>query len=506
MSPPTLVRIEPTIRGAIIVAGALAAGWVVLHLVPVILVVVVALFVVGTLHPAVAWLERKHWKRGRAIAVVFGCAAVAAVLVLGLTIPSLVSQVAGLVDQEPAARARLVELLSRSPLTASLADSLREVKYGALVQSSAGTAWEYSSKAVELVAYFASAVFLALYIMIDATRLRGGLFALVPRGFHLRLSRILLNLETIVGGYIRGQALTSLFMAVFVFVLHSGSESMASKFDASQPLIIPGRSKPIHDYHKGGGILSMEDAFILSSNISTAKMAMHAGGPLLEEYFRRYGLLQPARVELKEAARPLVPRRWDPSTVASASFGQAIGVTPLHMAAGVGALMNGGVWHPLTLLKRAPNAPLESRRVIKPETSRLMLELMRDNVVMKEGSGKKADALGLRVGGKTGSAQKVSGHGYGKTNVSSFAAVFPADGPVEAQRYLVFVLFDEPHATPKTFGFMTAGWNAAPTAGRVIDRIAPFLGVKRVAATPFDPPKSPEAALPAAEDESTGPL
>ena len=159
--------------------------------------------------------------------------------------------------------------------------------------------------------------------------------------------------------------------------------------------------------------------------------------------------------------------------------------------------MNGGVWHPLTILKRAPNAPLESRRVIKAETSRLMLGLMRDNVVMPEGSGKKADALGLRVGGKTGSAQKAGRGGYDNSkNVSSFAAVFPTDGPVDGQRYLVLVLYDEPHATPKTFGFMTAGWNAAPTAGRVIDRIAPFLGVSRVAATPFDPPKNPAVAKP----------
>lgn len=291
----------------------------------------------------------------------------------------------------------------------------------------------------------------------------------------------------------------------FAMALDSGVETMASTFDASQPLMIGSRA--IHDYHKGESILSMQEAFIMSSNISTAKIALHAGAARLTDYFRRYGLFAPAKVELTEAARPLVPKKWDDSTVASASFGQAIGVSPLNMAAGVGSLMNGGVWHPLTILKRAPNAPLESRRVIKPETSRLMLGLMRDNVVMPEGSGKKADALGLRVGGKTGSAQKAGRHGYDNTkNVSSFAAVFPTDGPVDGQRYLVLVLYDEPHATPKTFGFMTAGWNAAPTAGRVIDRIAPFLGVQRVAATPFDPPKNPAVAKPVDDETSTGPL
>ncbi len=291
----------------------------------------------------------------------------------------------------------------------------------------------------------------------------------------------------------------------FAMALDSGVETMASRFDASQPLVIGNRA--IHDYHKGENILSMQEAFIMSSNISTAKIALHAGAGRLTDYFRRYGLFAPAKVELTEAARPLVPKKWDDSTVASASFGQAIGVSPLNMAAGVGSLMNGGVWHPLTILKRQPNAPLESRRVIKPETSRLMLGLMRDNVVMPEGSGKKADALGLRVGGKTGSAQKAGRGGYDNSkNVSSFAAVFPTDGPVDGQRYLVLVLYDEPHATPKTFGFMTAGWNAAPTAGRVIDRIAPFLGVQRVAATPFDPPKNPAVAKPVDDEAATGPL
>jgi predicted PurR-regulated permease PerM len=80
-------------------------------------------------------------------------------------------------------------------------------------------ALEYSTRSFEIIAYLLSAVFLALYIMIDRDRLRGGLYALVPRSRHLLLSRVLINLETIVGGYIRGQILTSALMAAFTFVL-----------------------------------------------------------------------------------------------------------------------------------------------------------------------------------------------------------------------------------------------------------------------------------------------
>ncbi len=299
----------------------------------------------------------------------------------------------------------------------------------------------------------------------------------------------------------------------FAMALDSGSETMRSTFNAGQPLQIGARL--IHDYHKGGpAILSMDDAFIMSSNISTAKMALHAGSDRLQDYFKRFGLFAPAKVELAEAARPFLPRTWDQSTTASASFGQAIMVSPLNVAAGVGALTNGGVFHPLTLRKRGPGEIAGgipgSRRVVSPETSRLMLGLMRDNVVLEHGSGKQANALGLRVGGKTGSAQKVGAHGYDNSkNVSSFAAVFPTDGALDGPRYLVLVLFDEPHATPKTAGFITAGWNAAPVAGRVIDRIAPFLGVRRVASAPFAAAPSltaRAASRPGDEDAATGPL
>ena len=220
MADPTkLIRIEPTPKGLFVLASALVVAWVFLHLLPVLLVVVVAMFIVGTLNPAVGWLERKQWSRGRAIALVFALALVATLLVLAFTIPALVDQVASLIEMEPAARSHVVAALKRSPLTATLADSIRDLHYGALARSSVGTAFAYSSRVVETFAYLASSVFLALYIMIDNARLRGGLFTMVPRNFHLRLSRVLMNLETIVGGYIRGQALTSLFMTGFVFAL-----------------------------------------------------------------------------------------------------------------------------------------------------------------------------------------------------------------------------------------------------------------------------------------------
>ena len=85
----------------------------------------------------------------------------------------------------------------------------------------ASNAIEFSTRVVAILAYIMSSVFLALYIMIDRDRLRGGLYLLVPRSHHIRLSRVMMNLETIVGGYIRGQVITCAFMAAFVFILLS---------------------------------------------------------------------------------------------------------------------------------------------------------------------------------------------------------------------------------------------------------------------------------------------
>jgi len=223
-SPPgqnrsRVIRIEPS-PGTLIALLLLFAGlWVLPRLLPVVLVLVAALTIVGTINPAVRWFEERHMRRGTGIAIVFSLLMVAAVLVSTLTIPALMAQATTLLDLEPSLRASLAKWMAGSNLTSPLAGLLRKVQPGDLVRMAASNAYEYSTRAIAICAYILSSVFLALYIMIDRDRLRGGLFLVVPRSHHIRLSRVMLNLETIVGGYIRGQVITSVFMAVFVFLL-----------------------------------------------------------------------------------------------------------------------------------------------------------------------------------------------------------------------------------------------------------------------------------------------
>jgi predicted PurR-regulated permease PerM len=212
-------RIEVAPRTLLTIVAMAVALALLTRLVPVILVLIAALMLVGTLNPAVDALERRKVHRNIAIGIVFA----AVLVVLGLlgvfTMPAFVEQVSSLIQQEPKLRTRLVDFLSSYPLTGSLADSLRNLRYEVLFKSFSAEAMAVSRNLFEIVAYSFGAFFLAFYIMIDRDRLRGALFAATPRAHHITLSRILLNLETIVGGYVRGQVVTCAMMAIFLFVL-----------------------------------------------------------------------------------------------------------------------------------------------------------------------------------------------------------------------------------------------------------------------------------------------
>jgi cell division protein FtsI (penicillin-binding protein 3) len=291
----------------------------------------------------------------------------------------------------------------------------------------------------------------------------------------------------------------STFKAFTVAIgLDSGVATPASTFDAREPFQLGYRT--IHDYHAARKILTLVEVFQHSSNIGTAMLAERIGGERMSRYFNALGLTKPAKTELLESARPLTPKKWDDDAVASTSFGHGINVSPLALAQAMGALLNGGTLQPLTIHKMAQGVRPEGPRAVSEETSQQMLRIMRANVT--GGSGKSANIPGLSVGGKTGTGEKydpaIRGYNH-QRQVSSFAAVFPTEGPIEADRYFVLVLMDEPKGNAKTFGFSTGGWVSAPAAGRVIDRIAPFLGVRRQSdiftVATQQPQAAPEAGL-----------
>ncbi|MFL6782402.1 MAG: peptidoglycan D,D-transpeptidase FtsI family protein [Sphingomicrobium sp.] len=241
------------------------------------------------------------------------------------------------------------------------------------------------------------------------------------------------------------------------------------------PDALPAYGHLIHDTHPFGRVCTVAEIMQRSSNIGTAQIADRLGTRRQKYWLGKMGFLGPVPIEIKERGRALTPgTRWGPFETMNVGFGQAIAVAPLQLAMGYATLYNGGIYHPPTLLRIGPGHPLPAgQRVFSEETSYRMRALLR--MVVMKGTGKNADAPGYRVGGKTGTAQKVINGRYSQTiNITSFAGVFPMDEP----RYVIVVMLDEPKATPETYGFTTAGWNVAPVVSRTVSRIAPMLGVR----------------------------
>lgn len=230
----------------------------------------------------------------------------------------------------------------------------------------------------------------------------------------------------------------------------------------------------IRDTHPFGRVATLSEIFKESSNIGTAQIAREIGSARQRAFLDKLGFLDPVQVELKERGRVLSPgSNWGDIATMTVGYGHGIAVSPLHLATGYAALVNGGIWRPATLLKVSDGHPVApGRRVFSPETSERMRKLLR--LVVVDGTGGKADAPGYRVGGKTGSAEKAVGGRYArKALVTTFAGVFPMDDP----KYVVVAMLDEPQALKETYGFRTAGWNVAPVVSAIVGRIGPPLGI-----------------------------
>ena len=249
--------------------------------------------------------------------------------------------------------------------------------------------------------------------------------------------------------------------------------SMNQRWDASAPIAI-GRFQIRDDRgHEMRRPLTVPELIVHSSNIATARIADTMGAERMQAAFRAVGFNEAPSIELRERSRPLWPRDWGRATVMTSGFGHGLAITPLHLAGAYAALVNGGIWRPATLMRVAPGHQVSGRRVYSAQTSYRMRQLLRLNV--QQGTGRRGEAAGFRVGGKTGTAEKpLSGGGYNRNlNVSTFAAAFPMDAP----RYVVLVMMDAPRPSAANSGVTTAAYTAAPVVAHLIQRAGPLLGV-----------------------------
>jgi len=266
--------------------------------------------------------------------------------------------------------------------------------------------------------------------------------------------------------------LGSTFKTITVaMALDAGVTSLHGSYDATHPIRVG--SMRIGDFHAKKRVLTVPEVFIYSSNIGSAKMALDVGIDGHVEFLGRLGFLERLRTELPTAA-PLVPRRWTEVGSMTAAFGHGISVTPLQLAAATAALVNGGNYIEPTFLVRDRNVAASlARRVVRPSTSEAIRQLLMLNVA--RGTARRAGVDGYAVGGKTGTAEKVVDGRYSDDKVlNSFLGMFPGYDP----QYVMLLMLDEPKPAEGTHGHRTAGWNAVPTAGAVIARVAPMLGLE----------------------------
>jgi cell division protein FtsI (penicillin-binding protein 3) len=257
--------------------------------------------------------------------------------------------------------------------------------------------------------------------------------------------------------------------------LDSGIVHIWDEFDASHPIHI-GRFT-ISDFEGKHRWLYLPEVLAYSSNLGAAHIADTVGGERQRAWLKSMGMFARVGVELPEAGIPIIQpaSAWKQIVTLTVAFGHGISVSPLHVVRGTAAVATGVLMRP-TILAVPPGEHPDGVPVMQPATSETMRKLMR--LVVTDGYGKQAEVAGYYPGGKTGTAEKVGKHGYKRGfkesfNVAAFTSVFPMNAP----RYAVYMMVDEPHGNKSTYGYSTAGWVAAPAAGRVIARIAPMLGM-----------------------------
>ncbi len=271
--------------------------------------------------------------------------------------------------------------------------------------------------------------------------------------------------------------LGSTFKPITMALAHeTGVVKDDEKLPVQDKLVI--QKKSITDDHPSRVALGEYDILAQSSNRGAALIALRAGAEAQQDLLERLGLFARVPIELQESTAPLVASEWQDITTATVSYGHGISVTPLALATALATLLNGGMYVAPTIEKHQMGQAIISHRAVSSQTSRKVVDMMR--YVVTDGTGRNAAVKGYGLMGKTGTAEKLINGEYAKKRlVTSFVAAFPHSDP----HYLVFIVYDEPKEYEGSWGYATSGWNAARTAGAVVERIAPVLGVKKAVET-----------------------
>lgn len=219
-SPKTsVVRFEISPRSIALILATIAGVWLAWQLWLVELILIVALILAGTFNPLIEWMERHGLRRGYALILLLVALLIGIAGLLFLTVPPLIEQITQMVQNAPATRARLIAVLDGHNFTKPFAHAVKSAELQQLFTRIESSLLGYSSQAALVIGYGVTTLVLSFYLLADGKRAQGVAYAIVPRDYHMRLARILHNMETIVGGYMRGQFITCAAIGIFTYAL-----------------------------------------------------------------------------------------------------------------------------------------------------------------------------------------------------------------------------------------------------------------------------------------------
>lgn len=242
-------------------------------------------------------------------------------------------------------------------------------------------------------------------------------------------------------------------------------------FDVSKPLKIS--SRIINDDHALKLAINIPEIIVHSSNIGSALIAEKIGPDIQLKFLKKLGLFDTVKLEIPEIGKPQIITDKKKISTMTISYGHGISITPVHLSAATASIINGGLKVSPTLIKNSLKN-IKKKRIFSNNTSTEMKNIMRLVVSNRYGTGKKAEAPGYLVGGKTGTADKVkkSGGYFKNKNIVAFTGGFPINEP----KFVITVMIDNPKGQ-KFSHRSTAGWIAAPVISKLVTRIAPILGI-----------------------------
>lgn len=295
-------------------------------------------------------------------------------------------------------------------------------------------------------------------------------------------------------GYEPGSTFKTITLAA---AIDCGAVDLNTTFSCSGAEQIPGRSQLLHCWRaRGHGTQTTAQALQNSCNLAFAHIGLKLGGERFYQYVKDFGILEKTGIDLAgESAGVFFSKelitdtdKWGTASLTSGSFGQTFKVTPLQLVRAVSAVVNGGrLMEPYVvsevldeqgniLVQRQPKM---LRRVISQQTSDTMRAMIES--VVTEGTAKNATVLGYRVGGKTGTSEKIDIFDENGQRVQDKIVSFVGIAPMDDPRYIILVALDTP--SRETGIYISGGVMAAPTVGAILADILPYLQVSKV----YDP-------------------